>query len=103
MLIITGQGHVTVGLNKVLSMGFKGIARQAAEQLAKLDQSDENYLRRRDFLESVQVAANAVCTFAERYARLAEKMAEKAEPQRKRELLGIAERCRRVPAEPRAT
>ena len=100
MLISTGQGHVTVGLNKVLGMGFRGIARQAAEGLAKLDQSDENYLRRRDFLESVQVAANAVCTFAERYARLAEKMAEKAEPQRKSELLGIAERCRRVPAEP---
>ena len=100
MLIISMQGHVTVGLNKVLSMGFKGIARQAAERLAQLDQNEENYLRRRDFLESVQVAANAVCTFAERYARLAEEMAEKAEPQRKSELLGIAERCRRVPAEP---
>ncbi len=98
-----GQGHVTVGIKKVLDMGFRGIGRQAADQLAKLREGDDRYEQRRDFLESVQVATNAVCEFSERYARLAEEQAEQAGPQRKAELLEIAARCRRVPAEPPAS
>jgi len=94
------HGHVTIGIKKVLDLGFRGIARQAAEQLAKLQPGEKNYERRKDFLESVQVSANAACVFAERYAKLAEEMAENAEGQRKVELLEIAERCHRVPAEP---
>jgi pyruvate formate-lyase/glycerol dehydratase family glycyl radical enzyme len=94
------QGHVTVGTKKVLDMGFKGIGRQAAEQLAKLHEGDENYEQRKDFLESVQVVTNAVCEFSERYAHLAEELAERADGRRKAELLEIADRCRRVPANP---
>lgn len=41
----------------------------------------------------------AVITYANRFAALARKMAEK-EPERKAELLRIAENCERVPAEP---
>lgn len=94
------QGHVSVGLRKVLKIGLKGIARQAAERLAKLDPNEENYARQKDFLEAVQVSAKAVCNFAERYAKLAEETAVKAEPERRSELLEIAERCRRVPGDP---
>ncbi len=98
-----GQGHVTVGMKKVLDMGFRGIARQAADQLAKLHPEDDRYEQRKDFLESVGVVTNAVCEFSERYARLAEEQAGRAGPQRKTELLEIAARCRRVPAEPPAS
>ena len=48
----------------------------------------------------MQVAADAVCEHAERYARLAEELAEKSDGGRRGELLEIADRCRRVPAEP---
>ncbi len=101
------QGHVIVGIKKVLDMGFKGIARQAAERLAAFREDFEKgrleekaYLRKKDFLEAVQSVAGAVCRFAERYARLAEELAQRAEGRRRQELLEIAERCRRVPAEP---
>jgi pyruvate formate-lyase/glycerol dehydratase family glycyl radical enzyme len=94
------QGHVTAGLKKVLNTGFKGIAAQAAEQLTKLGIDDRNFGQRRNFLESVQVAAKAVCDHAERYASLAEEMARQTQGPRKSELTAIAERCRRVPAEP---
>lgn len=97
---IAMQGHVTVGIEKPIKMGFKGIARQAAERMVKLDKNDTDYLKKKDFLDAVQISANAMCKLAERYARLAEEMAEKAEPSRKAELLAISERCRRVPAEP---
>ena len=92
-------GHISVGLNKVLKLGMKGIARQAAERLATLGPNEENYAQRKDFLEAAQRCAQAVCDFAERYAKLAEEMAVTAAPKRKGELLAIAERCRRVPAE----
>jgi len=94
------QGHVTIGMKKVLDLGFKGIARQAAKQLSLLKEGEKDYEQRKDFLESVQVAAKAVCEHAERYAVLAEEMARKSEGARKAELLAIADRCRRVPAEP---
>ena len=97
------QGHVTVGMKKVLGMGFEGIAKQASEQLAKLQEKDEQYGQRKDFLESVAVAAAAVREHAERYATLARKMAEEAGEPRRSELIEIAERCRRVPAEPPLT
>lgn len=101
------QGHVTVGIKKVLDMGFKGIARQAAERLAAFEEDfkkgkldEKAYLRKKDFLEAVQITSRAVCEFAQRYARLAEELAQKTEGRRKQELLEIADRCRHVPAEP---
>lgn len=94
------QGHVLIGLNRILSLGFMGIARQAAEELAKLKPGAANYDSRKDFLESVQVSAMAVCEHSARYAQLASEMAKKASEPRKSELLDIAARCRRVPAEP---
>jgi pyruvate formate-lyase/glycerol dehydratase family glycyl radical enzyme len=94
------QGHVTIGMKKVLDLGFKGIADQASVQQRLLKKEDKDYDQRKDFLESVQVAANAVCEHAERYADLAEETARKAEEPRKSELLAIADRCRRVPAQP---
>jgi len=100
MIVTNGQGHVTVGIKKVLDIGFNGIARQAAERLAHLREGEENYSRRKDFLESVQITAAAACEFAERYASLAEAMAQQATAERKIELLQIADRCRRVPADP---
>jgi len=76
------------------------LAEKAAATLADLDESSPNYPRRKDFLESVQVAADAVCEHAGRYAKLAREMAEQTEGQRKDELLAIARRCERVPALP---
>jgi formate C-acetyltransferase len=101
------QGHVTIGLKKVLEMGFKGIARQAEARLEEFRKdleagktTEEEFNRSKDFLEAVHVSAISVCEFSEHYAKLAEKMAQEAKGQRKIELLEIAERCRRVPAEP---
>jgi pyruvate formate-lyase/glycerol dehydratase family glycyl radical enzyme len=98
-----GQGHVVPGYRRVLKMGFRGIERMAEEGLMKLKETDENYEQRKDFYESVVVAARAVCEYANRYAELAMKMAENAAETRKAELLEIAERVRRVPALPPRT
>jgi formate C-acetyltransferase len=94
------QGHVTVGLKKVLDMGFAGIARQAGDRLAKLKPKDPMEEKRRDFLSAVQVCARAVCDFSNRYADLARTLAEKSSGPRKQELLDMAARCRKVPENP---
>ncbi|MBU4317049.1 MAG: hypothetical protein KKF30_07225 [Proteobacteria bacterium] len=94
------QGHVTVGLKKVLDLGFSGIAHQAGEQLAKLKPGEPMFEKRKDFLEAVLVCAKAVCDFSNRYADLAETLAKKASGTRKQDLLDIAARCRKVPENP---
>jgi len=97
------QGHTIPGYKRVLAMGFKGIGEWAEKELAELDPADKDYEHRKDFYASVSQAAKAVCAYAQRYAALAEEMSVKAPEPRKSELLEIAERCRRVPAEPPAT
>lgn len=91
--------HISVGLEKPLKMGLKGIARQAADRMRELDPQEIDYEKRKDFLEAVQISCDAVVMFARRYAALAEEKAGTASPQRKKELLDIAARCRRVPGE----
>ena len=98
-----GQGHVIPGYRRVLKMGFRGIEKMAEEGLANLKETDEKYDQRKDFYESVVVAANAVCDYSNRYADLAMEMAETASETRKAELLEIAEHARRVPALPPRT
>lgn len=94
------QGHVTVGLKKVLDIGFTGIKQQAQDSLSKLMKNDHLVEKRTDFLEAAQVCAQAVCDHSVRYAELAEKLASESSADRKKELLQIAERCRKVPAQP---
>ncbi|MFX1373046.1 MAG: pyruvate formate lyase family protein [Promethearchaeota archaeon] len=98
-----GQGHVVPGYRRVLKMGFKGIEKMAQEGLANLKETDENYEHRKDFYESVVVAAQAVIEYSNRYADLAMEMAQNAPETRRAELLEIAERVRRVPALPPRT
>ncbi len=68
---------------------------------------DADYAHQLDFLSSVPVAARAVIAYSNRYADLAEEMAEersrRGEHERAAELREIAERCRHVPANPPRT
>lgn len=101
------QGHITIGTRKVLELGFGGIANQAKMRLEELKKSipedSEVFRKAKDFLEAVVLSAEAVCEFAERFAKLAEDLASRADGRRRQELLEIADRCRRVPKEPPRT
>ena len=97
------QGHVTIGLKKILDLGWKGIYEQAENRLKGLKETEDRYEEKKDFLESVLVSTMAIQAHCERYAKLAEDMAKEATGDRKAELLAIAERCRRTPWEPPKT
>ena len=94
-----GVGHVTVQYEKVLAIGYEGIIAQARALLESCSVGDGDYARRSRFLQAVIISCEAVIRYARRYSALAEQMAQKeTEPQRKAELLQIAQNCANVPA-----
>ena len=96
-----GIGHFTVDYGKILRIGYKGLIAEAEAELDKCNVYDADYPKKSDFLHSVIICAEAAVTYANRYADLAEKLAEECEStQRRSELLLIAQNCRRVPENP---
>lgn len=93
-----GIGHVTVNYGKVLKIGYKGIIKEAEEQLAKLNMGDSDYAKRSNFLNAVIISCEAACLYAKRYAELAKKEAAACDNEaRRNELYAIAANCARVP------
>lgn len=94
-----GVGHVTVQYEKVLAVGYEGIRAQAEAELASCDPGDGNYITKSRFLQAVMISCDAAMAYVLRYAGLAEEEASRCSDERRRkELLKIAENCRRVPA-----
>ncbi len=94
-----GVGHVTVKYEEVIRDGYEGIIAKAKAELAKCNVSDGDYATRSHFLEAVIISCQAVITYANRYAELAQKEANTCKDiERKEELKKIASNCRRVPA-----
>jgi len=91
-------GHTTFD-GKFYTKGLAGFKKDIADALAALDFiHDADATPKREELKAMSIACDAVITFARRHADLAEKMsASETNPQRKAELLHIAETCRWVP------
>ena len=93
-----GVGHVTVKYDEVLAIGFSGIKHKAQKALDAMNLADGDYQKKSRFLEAVIISCDAAVTYARRYSTLARKEAETCtDPQRKRELMQIAENCAHVP------
>jgi pyruvate formate-lyase/glycerol dehydratase family glycyl radical enzyme len=93
----------TPDFSKILTRGVKGICEEAQAKLAALSQP-RDLVYKRPFLEAVIITCDAMTTWSRRYAKLANEMATKEEnPQRKNELLEIAEVCEWVPENPART
>lgn len=98
---MTPYARLNIDYAKVLNLGFEGIIGEAEAELKKLHLGPQEDYRKKVFLESVVIVCNAVVKFARRYASLARDMArEEKSPERKEELLKIAETCEWVPAKP---
>ena len=92
-------GH-TVLDGKIYRRGLLDFTADIADALGRVDvMRDETAWERREELQAMAVACDAVVLFAQRHAALAEQMASsEPDPIRRGELRGIAETCRRVPA-----
>ena len=94
-----GPGH-TVGSVKIYEKGYLDYQQDIKEALAKLDyMNDPEALDKRNQLNAMSIACDAIMILGKRYADLAREMAaECGDEQRKRELLQIAANCDVVPA-----
>ena len=92
-------GHTALD-GKIYRKGMLDFKREIEESLAALDYlNDPDATDKAEELEAMAISCDAVILFAKRHADLAEEMAAKeSNPQRKAELLKIAEVCRWVPA-----
>lgn len=92
-------GHTAMD-GKMYHRGLLDCKALIAKTLAELDFiNDPEATDKQQELQAMDISCDAAILFAERHAELAEKMAaEEANPQRKKELLKIADVCRWVPA-----
>lgn len=91
-------GHAALD-DKVYHRGFGDFKAQIQEQLDNLDYfNDKDFADKKAEFEAMIICCDALITYGKRYSAYAKEMADKEQdPVRREELLGIAERCDRVP------
>ncbi len=89
-----GISHLAPDYKKLITIGTEGIAKEAETLQKKAMQGSDAW----HFYEGVKIIVQALARFGERYAGLADKMADReTDEKRKKELNEIAEVCRNVP------
>lgn len=94
-----GPGH-TVGSENIYKKGFLEYKKEIQQALKNLDfLTDKEAFDKRNQLEAMETACDAIMILGARYEKLAREEAEKTEDSaQKAELLQIADNCRVVPA-----
>jgi formate C-acetyltransferase len=100
-------GHTALD-GKIYKYGMKDFRRRIAGVLSALEgDEDPESIRKREMLQAMDIACEALVIFAQRHADLAREMAgdcmARGDVMRARELEGIADVCMRVPANAPAT
>ena len=92
-------GHTVLG-KKMFQKGFLDLKKEIALEIEKLDFfNDHEALSKREELKAMDIAADAIILFAERYADALEELANnERDEDRKIELMQMSVICRRVPA-----
>lgn len=99
--ITSGDAHCAVDYGKMMQVGLKDYERRAKEKLDTLDLTDYKNIQKSYFYRAILIVTEAVKNFANRYALLACKTAEKESDQaRKEELLEMSRILKKVPYEP---
>ena len=104
-MITSGDGHIIMDIQKVLSVGLEGFITEAEAALADLSPYEASEFKKRPFLEGAIITLKAAIDFAHRFADDAERQAAlpSTSPERNAELETIAAACRQVPAKPPRT
>ena len=93
--------HSCVDYEKVLQIGLEGVLEEVETELAGVNISNPDEFEKMQYLKAMKISLQATMDYAMRYSILAKEMAATCEdPQRKEELLKIAEVCAQVPAKP---
>lgn len=91
-------GH-TAGGERIFKKGILDIKEEIKERIESLHPSDHDYFDQLVELKAMDIASDAMLIYAERYvAKLEEMAGNEKNIERKKELVQMAETCRRVPA-----
>jgi pyruvate formate-lyase/glycerol dehydratase family glycyl radical enzyme len=89
---------------KVLSKGMRGLIEEAEAGLQRFKEMKETDINKLYFWQSAIIVCEAMIHYAQRYAKLARRKAdEESNPERRSELLEIADICEHVPEQPART
>ncbi len=98
---VRGWGETTAGYEWLIREGVSGIIKAVEKRLSELDITVPGDYEKQYYLKALLIAADGIIKLAERYADEADRLAAaENDPQRKMELLDIAQVCRHVPANP---
>jgi len=98
------QGHLHLGVEKVVREGFLAVKERAEKRLESLDPGGPDYADEKAFLQAVAISMDAACIYAERLRKLASDRAEKATAPAERERLEkIARSLEHAPTHPART
>lgn len=101
--ITSGDAHLAVQYEKIMKCGLKDYGERTKAAMKQLDLTEMENLKKYYFHQAILIVIEAVKNFADRYAKLALQMAEKAEPKRAGELKEMARTLSKVPYEPAET
>jgi formate C-acetyltransferase len=91
-------GH-TAGGDRIFKKGILDIKEEIKREIERLKADDPEYIGKLEELKAMDIAADAILIYAERYAEKLDEIAEKEDnPARKEEIKELARICRKVPA-----
>ncbi|MGE5358814.1 MAG: pyruvate formate lyase family protein [Bacteroidales bacterium] len=95
------EGRIALDFETALGKGYDAIVEDLEDRIAAFQPGDSHEARTLHFWRSAKRVLAGALRFAANYARQAERLAEsERDGERRRELLEMAETCRRVPAQP---
>ncbi len=101
---VRGWGELTADYSLIINEGVEGIEARIHDSLSKMDITAPGDYKKIKYLQSLLLVCEGLRQLGKRYSQKAAAMAqEEKDPQRKKELLKIAEVCDRVPEKPART
>ena len=99
-----GIGNLLVDYDLVLQFGLNGVIDRAKKRIEELDLTEPGEIQKKWFLDAVIIVNEAVIQFSQKLSNLCLEQAEfEKDISRQKELLLMAENCRKVPANPAET
>lgn len=99
--LTSGDAHIAVNNEKILSLGIKGYLDEVFLFRSKLDLSDYNDLKKEQFYKSLIIALQAFQDFIHRFEKLSLELSlVELDLKRKLELIKISENCNQIAEHP---
>jgi pyruvate formate-lyase/glycerol dehydratase family glycyl radical enzyme len=99
--LTSGDAHIAVNNEKILSLGINGYLDEVIQFRSKLDLTDYSDLKKEQFYKSLLIAIKALASFIQRFEQLSFELSQsEVDINRKEELLMISDNCKHIAEHP---